>query len=421
MQKQTHVLSPGWLELRVKSHCARAIVVYTIAISCAGILGAQNVRNSDQLRQDADRAQADLQSQNLDAAIREYQKILTLDPGDTAAHANIGVAFYMKADFERAAEHLGAALKSQPDLWDTAALLGMSQKQLGKNVEAETHLKQAFAHVQNKDLHTAVGRQLITLYMQAGSLVEAADVTDQLVQANPSDIDLLYTAHRIYSYLAATTLYSMAVLDPESARMYQSKGDELAQQGNMEGAIAAYRQALQRKPNLPGAHYELAEVLSISTSADERAKAEGEYESALAENPLDEKAECGLAAVELEKPDFATAQKHYARAVELEPDDAAANEGLGVALFSANEPEKAKPYLQRAVQLDPQNGRAHYHLSILDRKLGDLDAAKSEMAVFLKLKTEDARVAGSLKDVHGQILTQIQKDHEVGASSVAPQ
>ena len=61
------------------------------------------------------------------------------------------------------------------------------------------------------------------LYIQAGKLIQAADVAGQLQQANPSDVDILYAAHQVYSELAGTTLYSIALLEPDSARMYQSK------------------------------------------------------------------------------------------------------------------------------------------------------------------------------------------------------
>ena len=271
--------------------------------------------------------------------------------------------------------------------------------------------------MEDKELHTAVGKQLFILYIQAGKLIQAADVVGQLQRANPSDVDILYSAHRVYSELANTTLYSIAVLEPDSARMYQSKGDQLAQQGNTTAAIAAYRQALQRDPHLPGAHYELAEIMSTSISSAERAQAETEYRSALTDNPLDEKARCGLASIEVERSDFEIASQDYAEAIRLQPDDPAANDGLGMVLVTLGEVKQARPYLEHAVQLDPTNGRAHYQLSLLDHKLGDAAAAKHEMDEFLKLKVGQERIKQTLKDMHGQLLMQIQKDRNVDAST----
>ena len=411
-------MSPIETGLRiVLNQCAAYLVVFALAISSAQQLRGQTSLIGEQIKAKAEQAQANLQDRKLELAIREYLEILAVDPNNVSAHANIGVAYYMENSFKQAAEHLGTALNRQHTLWNSMALLGMSEKQLGRNIQAEAHLKEAYAHVEDKELHTAVGKQLFILYIQAGKLIQAADVVGQLQRANPSDVDILYSAHRVYSELANTTLYSIAVLEPDSARMYQSKGDQLAQQGNTTAAIAAYRQALQRDPHLPGAHYELAEIMSTSISSAERAQAETEYRSALTDNPLDEKARCGLASIEVERSDFEIASQDYAEAIRLQPDDPAANDGLGMVLVTLGEVKQARPYLEHAVQLDPTNGRAHYQLSLLDHKLGDAAAAKHEMDEFLKLKVGQERIKQTLKDMHGQLLMQIQKDRNVDAST----
>ena len=411
-------MSPIETGLRiVLNQCAAYLVVFALAISSAQQLRGQTSLIGEQIKAKAEQAQANLQDRKLELAIREYLEILAVDPNNVSAHANIGVAYYMENSFKQAAEHLGTALNRQHTLWNSMALLGMSEKQLGRNIQAEAHLKEAYAHVEDKELHTAVGKQLFILYIQAGKLIQAADVVGQLQRANPSDVDILYSAHRVYSELANTTLYSIAVLEPDSARMYQSKGDQLAQQGNTTAAIAAYRQALQRDPHLPGAHYELAEIMSTSISSAERAQAETEYRSALTDNPLDEKARCGLASIEVERSDFEIASQDYAEAIRLQPDDPAANDGLGMVLVTLGEVKQARPYLEHAVQLDPTNGRAHYQLSLVDHKLGDAAAAKHEMDEFLKLKVGQERIKQTLKDMHGQLLMQIQKDRNVDAST----
>ena len=396
------------------------LVVASLPIFCVQQLPGQTSLKKDHMAQVAEQAKAYLQNGKPDLAIVEYQKIIALEPGNVDAQANIGVAYYMEQAFPQAAQHLALALSQKPDLWNIVALLGMSEKQLAQNAEAQAHLEQAFAHVQEKDLHTAVGKQLFVLYIQAGKLIQAANVAGQLQQANPSDVDILYAAHQVYSELAGTTLYSIALLEPDSARMYQSKGDQLAQLGSTAGAIAAYRQALQRDPHLPGAHYQLAEIMSVSTSAAERAEAEAEYKAALSDNHLDEKAECGLAALALQRSDFQKAAQIYAQAVRLQPDDPAANEGLGRSLMSLDQLKEAKPYLEHAVALDPTRGSAHYRLSLLDRRLGDSAAAKQEMDEFVRLREGQEKIEQTLKDMHVQLVTQIQRDRNVEASEDMP-
>lgn len=193
--------------------------------------------------------------------------------------------------------------------------------------------------------------------------------------------------------------------------------------GDAEGAIVAYRTAIQRNPNLSGVHVALADALSSSRSAAERAQAESEYEKALAIDPLEEKAECSLGSIDLQHSDLEGALHHYRRALQLEPDDPDANEGLGAVLLLSHSDAEARTYLTRAVELDPTNPTTYYHLSQASRNLGDLDAARREMNEFLKLKAESE----NLKHSFGKLpLERTQKnapdpnDQPKTGSAVAP-
>ncbi|WP_322505813.1 tetratricopeptide repeat protein, partial [Chroococcidiopsis cubana] len=49
--------------------------------------------------------------------------------------------------------------------------------------------------------------------------------------------------------------------EPQDARVYLQIGDLLKQQNDLNGALAAYRQALSIKPNLPVAQKAIREIL----------------------------------------------------------------------------------------------------------------------------------------------------------------
>jgi cytochrome c-type biogenesis protein CcmH/NrfG len=164
---------------------------------------------------------------------------------------------------------------------------------------------------------------------------------------------------------------------------------EAARQGNTEGAIAQYREALKLDPKLPGLHFELAEALSASTSTSDQ---ENEYKAALAANPFDEKSECRLGEISSRQSDQEGAFAHYSRAVELQPNDPDANLGLAKALIAMNQPEKAVPLLERAAQLEPFNATIRYHLSMVYRKVGRTGDAQRELAEFRRLKELKARL-----------------------------
>ena len=333
-------------------------------------------------------AEADLHNRKPALAAAEYQRILALDPDNISAHSNLGLAYYLQRQFALAATEFKIALRLKPDLWNIAALCGLSEAQSGQNANAIMYLQQAFQHVHEPELRMAVGRQLFSIFFEAGDLKRASDVIGELQQLEPDNVDVLYAAHQVYSLLANRAFLSMARSEPDSARMYQLRGDEMMQAGNIPGAIATYRQAIRRDPHIASAHFTLGEALSASQSASDRTQAEAEYQRALADNPLDEKAECRLGNIELQRSNLQGASAHYKRALQLQPDDPEANEGFGMVLMALNSNREASVYLDRAVHLDPTDEAAYYHLSLASRNMGNLDAAKREMEEFRRLKAQ---------------------------------
>jgi cytochrome c-type biogenesis protein CcmH/NrfG len=230
------------------------------------------------------------------------------------------------------------------------------------------------------------GLELIELCYTSGDLDKAAVIAGVLQQLRPTDPEILYAAHRIYSDLADETTLATVMAAPDSARVHQIMGQELARQGRTEAAIAQYRQALKIAPQTPGLHFELAELLSQSASKTDQSQVEREYEAALAADPMDVKTECRLGELAFRASNLKAALDHFTRAVNLAPDDADANLGLGKTLLSMHEMAKATPLLERAVKEDPTNAAAHYRLGTAYRLAGRQEDAARELAEFQRLK-----------------------------------
>ncbi len=390
--------------------------------SCQRASAQEITKTNPEIVRLAQQAESDLHSQKLAQAAAEYQRILALDPDNIGAHSNLGLANYLQGKFVPAAAEFRIALRLKPDLWNITALCGLSEVKTGDNADAAVHLEQAFEHVTDPSLRLAVGKQLFGILLEAGELNRAARVVDELKSLDPANIDVLYAAHQVYSLLADKSFVTMAELEPDSARMFELRADRMAQIGNIEGAIQAYRLAIQRDPHLSGVHFALGDALSVSLNDAERAEAEGEYEKALEDNPLDEKAECRLGDIEMQRSNLKGAAQHYQRALQLQPDDPDANEGYGMVLLASDSSLEARNYLSRAVQLDPTNVTAYYHLSEASRKVGDLDAAKREMEEFLKLKAQRESLKRSFDDLPLQAARQANQGQEEPAPpKAAPQ
>jgi tetratricopeptide (TPR) repeat protein len=366
---------------------------------CPTMLAQQSGDASQEIRQLARQADDDLHQQKLAEAAGIYRRILILDPGNISAHSNLGLAEYMQGHYPQAAEEFEIALHREPELWNIEALCGLSEAASGQNQAATPHLRQAFAHVEDASLRTTAGKHLFTILMQTGDLHGAAGVLEELRKLDPASADVLYAAHQVYSLLANEAFVALGQTAPDSARMYQLQGDEMAQIGNIPGAVTAYRMAIGIDAHLSGVHFALGEALSASHTAADQAQAEGEFKLALADNPQDEKALCRLGAIESQRSDWSAATRDFRRALDLEPGDAEANQGLGIVLMSTGSSPEAVNYLNRAVQIDPVDTPAWYHLSLANRNAGDMAAATRAMQEFQKLKAKEDELARNFRNL----------------------
>jgi cytochrome c-type biogenesis protein CcmH/NrfG len=262
----------------------------------------------------------------------------------------------------------------------------MCEKRIGQTGSAQADLEKAFPQLQEEKLRVQAGMELIEIYYGAGELDKAAGVAGILRQIRPADADILYIAHRIYGDLADEAMLSVAMSAPKSARMHQMMAQEMAREGDTEGAIAHYREALKIDPKVSGLHFELAELLNRSAASSDQSEADQEYRAALANNPFDEKSECRLGEIAFRAADLKDALARYSRAAGLQPNDADAALGLGRTLAALHEPDKAQLSLERAVQLEPFNAVAHYRLASVYRDEGRTADANRELAEFKRIR-----------------------------------
>jgi tetratricopeptide (TPR) repeat protein len=367
-----------------------------------------------QIESHARQAAEDLKQNKPDLAVPEFRAIVGLDPSNVDARGNLGVLLFFQGSYSEAIPELRAALKMRSTLWKIQALLGIAEKRTGDVSAARSDLEQAFPNVQDEKIRTDTGMELIEIYSKTGDLDKAAETVNTLRKLEPTNEAVLYTAYRVYSDLTADSLLSLSVVAPNSARMHQALAHELAKRGETEKAIENYRAALKLDPQLPGIHFELAEMLSTLTTPESLAEAESEYKAALQANPSDEQSECRLGEIALRRSDTKEAYNRYAKAVQLQPGDPDANIGLAKVLMSMDQPQKAQPLLEHALQLDPTSAVAHFRLSAVYRETGRPDEAKHELEEYQKYKGMKEK----LQEIYRQMRPEQIEDE---SKSTAPQ
>jgi tetratricopeptide (TPR) repeat protein len=329
-----------------------------------------------------------------DLVMREYESILSEDPNNVQAQANLGVLLFFANRCADAKEHLSRALAIKPGMDKIPALLGVCEKREGRLQEAQRNLESSLASTKDVKIRVLAEQNLVDIYYEQGDLQQASRMTEDLLKNDPKNPDVIYMVYRIHSDIAERARKALAVVAPDSARMHEIMAQHFINEGDATDAIAQYERALVNDPQLPGANYELAEAILVdSKSVESLDRAITLLKRALAQDPRNAGAEAELGEIAALQSDSTTAEEHFARALALDANESNALKGMADIAKLAGDNENAKEYLLRASRVDPLDATLHYQLSQLYRKGNQMDEAKREMEIFrvtqdLKKKTQ---------------------------------
>ena len=367
--------------------------VLSLLAFCAMLCPALIAQSSD-IAQHQRKAHEYLQARQPQLALKEFAIVASAQPANLDAQANLGVLLYFAGDVQQAAPHLKAALALDPKQSRLQALLGFCERRNGELPAARADLQGALPNLTEDKVRKQAGLELIELQTSAGDLSAASATVTSLRASLPTDPEVLYAAYRIFTDLAGEAILDLSLAAPASAQMHQAIAHELVKARDTAAAMANLRQAIAADPHLPGAHFELAELLAASSSPELKAEATHQYELALADNPRDDKALTRLADLSAAAGDHTLAMARYRQALALQPDGADASIGLAHELVETNQPEAALPLLLAVIRSDPSNLLAHYRLSALYRRLHRPDDAKREVAEYERLKNTREKLRG---------------------------
>ncbi len=248
-------------------------------------------------------------SGRFDDAIAQYRRALLYIADKNAVQLNIALAYYKKGDLAAASREFGELHQHQPENVQIAILLGDSDVRLGRGSEAVEMLSpMEAANAGNPDFEYVLGTALI----QAGKRREGAQKLSELAERtqNPD------------AYLLAGSTF-LDLNDYERARQ------------NLEAA-------LRLKPVLP-------HVYTLTGMARDDVGDQAAAETALRE------------------------------ALRQDQNDFNANLYLGSILYKRRAMDEAKPYLDRALALNPSSSMARYEVAIWNSKSGHYDQAAKDL------------------------------------------
>ncbi|MGC8548106.1 MAG: tetratricopeptide repeat protein [Acidobacteriaceae bacterium] len=355
---------------------------------------------AQQIAEHSRKAEMYLQQKRPDLAIPQLQDVVRLDPSNVEAQANLGVLLFFRGQYADAVPALRTALRLHPGLTRIRALLGMSEEHTGDLPAAQKDLEAAFAALKEPKIQMQVGLSLVHVYRVTDHLEKAAQVISVLQQQQPTNPELIYIAYRLYSDLAGESMLSLSLVAPNSAQMHAVLAHENALQNKNEAAIAEYRKALAIDPKLPGADFELADLLRNANDVKQQAEAASIFQAALKANPYDEPSLVALGDMALKQGNFQQSRSYFDRALKINPNDSDANFGLAKTLIGMNQPKQALPILEKTVQLDPTNASAHFRLATLYRQQGRQQDARKQLEIFQRLHQLKDKLSAIYKKMH---------------------
>ena len=169
-----------------------------------------------------------------------------------------------------------------------------------------------------------------------------------------------------------------AVIRTARGALAWSLGDRLRRQGDVDGAIAAYRAAIAADPGHAKAHYNLGYLLYTKRRDFDGAIAA--YRAAIAADPGHAIAHTNLGYLLLNKrKDFDGAEAAYRVAIAADPGHAIAHTNLGYLLLNKRKDfDGAEAAYRAAIAADPGHAIAHYNLGhLLHTKRKDFDGAEA--------------------------------------------
>ena len=315
-------------------------------------------------------------------------KTASVTEGDTMV---IRVDVVCEIDAATAARQIANLRKNQPAS-DELKAMKQQLDQLRAKVEEQTRVIERATTKAQVDTASTERRQAL----------QSVDVNTQLTQAwvalaGSADASLMSGSSGQDARREARRLITSALAaDPGSALAHHIMGVILSEEGDHEGAIREYREALRLNRNGAATHVSLGVELKAKKDHDGAIR---EYREALRLKPDDATAHQNLGLALYDKKDLDGAIREYHEALLLKPDDAAAHHNLGIALYDKRDLDGAIREYREALRFRPNYAEAHHNLGVTLYDKKDLDSAIREYREALRVKPDYANAHYGLGNV----------------------
>jgi tetratricopeptide (TPR) repeat protein len=289
-----------------------------------------------------------------DEAIASLQAMASQTPQPKGLSHAMGVVYYKKGDYLKAAESFKLAIIEDPNDKEAIQLLGLSYYRAGRPAEAIPYLEQVQGWYPQANVDAS--------YVLGVAYIQAKDYPN--------------------SRKAFAKMFDVA---PDSGASYLLTARMLFRQEFTPVAEDYAKKAVAADPKLPLAHQLLGEIEMFMSKIPD---AVSNFEQELAINPANPVVYYKLADAYSRVQKYEEAERMLQRSIWLDSTATGPYVLLGKVLQKKGEPVLAVSYLQRAAAMDPNNPMTHQLLGQAYRDVGNAEDAERELKTAEQLRNK---------------------------------
>ncbi len=324
-------------------------------------------------------------------AIVYLEAVAEEHPETFLAHRYLGAALLAAGRYQDAVESLTTASRSRPGDLELQTDLALAHLELGERREDAIALLETIVErdPDNAEAWTILGIGLAAQIESPDAQVAAAQALRRALELRPGDLRASLELSSIY-YLFRLHDDAIAVLDDvaagpsEQVPLELERFRHLQRSNEYERAARAAERAIEAGAG-PEAYYYLGFALTYLREFDGAIEA---YRMAVEKDPGMAIAHRELGSLLIDRQLYEEAQAELEQAIAADAADVEAHYLLGLALFRGGDPGSAIPSLERAVELDPEHASAHYNLGTVLRMTGRSEEGMAEMQRFQELQAQ---------------------------------
>lgn len=301
-----------------------------------------------------------------------YEKTLALRPGHLEAHSHLGRILFSEGHLDEAERQFKKQFELSSETVDAALGLAAIYTQKEAWPEAERYYLKAL-ELQPEDIDTLI--RLAQTYRRQGDLERATVRFEEASRrAGEDHLDLSRQLANIYyegkRYGKAFEIYQRLVdQDRASSSVYNELGNCAFKQGDLEGAVKYYQEALRQTPPLDTAYRNLGVVQAKLGRPNEAIWALEKFTEV---NPGEQKLLTVIAGLYAGLEDFESAVALYEKFLQANPNDPAALFGLSECYFYMGQKDAAILGYRRVLQLDAEHSAAQERVRQLVERVGQV-------------------------------------------------